>query len=242
MSGEGTDLTKVWQKGWGKLLFLMALVLAGAASARLLGLQDLLRLENLARLKAWIDGFGPFAPLVFIVGYILAELLFVPGLPITVLGGVAFGPIWGTVYVSIASTIGASLCFLIARHGAREMVERWVRGDPRFQRIDQASAEHAWRIIMITRLVPLIPFNLQNYAYGLTKVRFLTYALTSWLCMLPGTAAYTFAGGALSEGGGDIRRTLAYLGIAGALLVLISLIPRQLQRRSRVADVLLKSE
>ncbi|MCZ7624590.1 MAG: TVP38/TMEM64 family protein [Candidatus Methylomirabilis sp.] len=179
------------------------------------GLQEILSLKNLAHLKVWIDSFGSLAPLVFITGYILAVIFFVPGLPITVLGGVAFGPIWGTVYVSIASTIGVALTFLIARYGARGMVERWVSENRRLAKIDQAVARYGWQIVMITRLVPLFPFNLQNYAYGLTRIGFWSHLLTSWPCMLPGTVAYTFAGGALSEGGGDIQRTLLYLGIAG---------------------------
>ncbi|MBI2882485.1 MAG: TVP38/TMEM64 family protein [Candidatus Methylomirabilis oxyfera] len=225
---------------WGRLLLFGGLVLGGAMLARLFGLQEFLNLKHLADLKAWIEGFGPFAPLVFIMGYILAVIFFVPGLPITVLGGVAFGPIWGTVYVSIASTIGVALTFLIARYGARGMVERWVSGNPRLAKIDQAIARHGWRIVMITRLVPLFPFNLQNYAYGLTRIEFWRYLLVSWSCMLPATVAYTFAGGALSEAGGDIQRTLLYLGIAGSLLVLVSLIPRWLHKTSPATDDLLR--
>jgi len=216
------------------------IVLGGAFLAKIFGFQEILSLKNLAHLRAGIERFGPFAPLVFIAGYILAVIFFVPGLPITVLGGVAFGPIWGTVYVSIASTIGVALTFLIARYGAREMVERWVAESPRLTKIDQAVAHHGWQIVMITRLVPLFPFNLQNYAYGLTRIEFWRYLLVSWSCMLPATAAYTFAGGALSEAGGDIQRTLLYLGIAGSLLVLVSLIPRWLHKTSPATDDLLR--
>lgn len=105
--------------------------------------------------------------------------------------------------------------------------------------MDRQVARHGWRIVMLTRLVPIFPFNLQNYAYGITRIGFWPYAITSSICMLPGTAAFTFAGGALSDGRGDVTRTLAYLGIAGVLLVLISLIPRWLQRRSNLAGDLL---
>jgi len=224
---------------WPRLLLLGGIVLGGAFLVRSFGLQGVLSLHNIVHLKAWIEEFGPLAPLVFITGYILAVIFFAPGLPITVLGGVAFGPLWGTVYVSIASTIGVAVAFLIARYGARGMVERWLEESPRFAKIDQAVARHGWRIVMITRLVPLFPFNLQNYAYGLTHIGFWSYLFTSWPCMLPGTAAYTFAGGALSEGGGDIQRTMTYLGIAGILLVLVSLVPQWLKLRSRIADELL---
>jgi uncharacterized membrane protein YdjX (TVP38/TMEM64 family) len=194
-----------------------------------------------ARLKQWIEGFGALAPVVFIAGYVIAVVFFVPGLPITVLGGVAFGPVWGTLYVWIAATTGAALSFLVARYAVRSTVERWVRASPRLSRLDELAAEHGWRIVMLTRLVPLFPFNLQNYAYGLTRIGFWPYAITSSICMLPGTAAFTFAGGALSEGRGDVRRTLGYLAVAGVLLVLVSLIPRWLQRRSRVAGDLLRA-
>ena len=234
-------MSEVTQKStrWGRLLLLGGILLGGAFLVRSFGLQEILSLHNVVRLKAWIEEFGPLAPLVFIAGYILAVIFFIPGLPITVLGGVAFSPFWGTVYVSIASTIGVAVAFLIARYGARGVVERWLEESPRLGRIDQAVARHGWRIVMITRLVPLFPFNLQNYAYGLTRIGFWSYLLTSWPCMLPGTVAYTFAGGALSEGGRDIQRTMTYLGIAGILLVLVSLVPQWLKLRSRIADELL---
>jgi uncharacterized membrane protein YdjX (TVP38/TMEM64 family) len=228
------------KRGWVRPAIILFLIAGGIIAARALGLGDLIRLENVARLKQWIEGYGALAPVVFIAGYILAVVFFVPGLPMTVLGGVAFGPLWGTLYAWIAATIGAGLAFLAARYAVRSAVERWVAASPRLQKLDRQVAEYGWRIVMLTRLVPLFPFNLQNYAYGLTRIGFWPYFITSSICMLPGTAAFTFAGGALSEGRGDIKRTLLYLGTAGVLLVLISLIPRWLQRRSTLAGDILK--
>jgi len=229
------------RRGWVRPAMVVGLIVAGVIAARAFGLGEAIRFENLARLKQWIESYGALAPAIFIVGYILAAVFFVPGLPITVLGGVVFGPVWGTVYVWIAATIGAALAFLVARYAVRSTVERWVRASPRLARVDGQVAEHGWRIVMLTRLVPIFPFNLQNYAYGVTRIGFWPYVITSSVCMLPGTAAFTFAGGALSEGRGEVKRTLAYLAIAGVLLVLISLIPRWLQRRSRLAGELLKA-
>jgi uncharacterized membrane protein YdjX (TVP38/TMEM64 family) len=203
-----------------------------------LGLHGVLRLDNLARLNDWIDGWGVWGPLVFMTGYVLLELVFFPALPLTLLGGLAFGPVWGTVYVSVAATIGAALAFLVARHTARGLVEIWVARNPRLRAIDRAVARHGWRILMITRLVPLFPYNLQNYAYGLTPLPFWPYVGITWVCMLPATLAYTLAGGALS-GGPDPRRVATSLGVAAVLLVLLSLLPRWLTRRSRVAGELL---
>src|SRR5262249_46012094 len=220
--------------------WLRPVIVIGAIAARVLGFGAAIRLENLARLKQAVEDYGTLAPAVFIGGYILAAVFFVPGLPITVLGGAVFGPIRGTFYVWIAATIGASLAFLVARYALRGTVESWVRASPRLARIDGLVAEHGWRIVMLTRLVPLFPFNLQNYAYGITRIGFWRYAITSSLCIIPGTAAFTFAGGALTEGRGDIRRTLLYVGLAGVLLVLISSLPRWIGRRSRLAGDLLK--
>jgi len=218
---------------------IIAVLVAGVILARALGVTDYLRLENLARLKETIESHGVAGPILYVIGYVLAVVLFVPGLPITLLGGLAFGPVRGTVYVSIAATIGAGSAFLVARYALRKVVEGWVQSNPRLAGMDAAVARDGWRIVMITRLVPLFPFNLQNYAYGLTRIGFWTYLVTSWICMLPGTAAYTFAGGALSEGASDVRRTLVYLAIAGVLIVMVSLIPRMLKRRSQAASDLL---
>ena len=228
------------KQSWLRPVIVVAVIVAGILAARAFGLGEAIRLENLSRLKRAIEGYGGLAPLIFIAGYVLAAVLFVPGLPMTVLGGVVFGPIWGTVYVWIAATVGAGLAFLVARYAVRTTVERWVQASPRLARVDGQVAEHGWRIVMLTRLVPVFPFNLQNYAYGITRIGFWSYVITSAICMLPGTAAFTFAGGALSDGRGQIRRTLAYLAMAGVLLVLISLIPRWLARRSRLAGELRK--
>jgi uncharacterized membrane protein YdjX (TVP38/TMEM64 family) len=229
------------KRRWVRPVVAIGLIAAGVAAGRALGLGDTVSLEHLARLKPAIEGHGALAPAVFVVGYVLAVVFFVPGLPMTVLGGLAFGPLWGTLYVWIAASIGCALAFLVARYAVRGTVEGWVRASPRLARIDGQVAEHGWRLVMLTRLVPLFPFNLQNYAYGITRIGFWPYAVTSSICMLPGTAAFTLAAGALSEGRGHVRRTLAYLALAGVLLVALSLIPRWLGRRSRLAGDLLKS-
>ena len=190
-------------------------------------------------LKGAVESSGALGPIVFIAGYAVAELLFVPALPLTLLGGLLFGPVLGTAYVSIGAAMGAALAFLAARHVLRGTVERWAAGSPRLARIDRAVAEHGWRVLVITRLVPLFPFNLQNFAYGLTGIGFWPFVGISWLCILPGTAAFAFAGSALADGAADPRRALAWLGAAAVLVVGLSLLPRVIARRSRAAGALL---
>lgn len=211
-----------------------------AVLLRALGVADLVRLENLTRLRERIDAFGPWAPVVFMVGYVVAIVAFVPALPLTLLGGLVFGTVWGAVYVSAAATVGACLAFLIARYAARAAVERWIAGWPALVRMDRAVARHGFRIVMITRLVPIFPFTLQNYAYGLTSIRFWSYAVTSFLCVLPATVAFTAAAGAMVAGAWDARRMILLLALAGVLVVGLSLLPRWLRGRSAALDDLLR--
>lgn len=197
---------------------------------RYYGVTEYIDIRNVHKIKEWVSGFGIIAPLVYICFYIVGTLFFLPGLPITVLSGIAFGPVWGVVYAVIGAIIGVSLAFLVARYVARGLVENWVDGNTQFQKIDEKVEQEGWRILMFTRLVPIFPFNLQNYAYGLTKIRFMTYVLVSGIFMLPGTIAYVQIGGALVSGEGSLKKTLIYLSIAGVLIVLLSLIPKFLRR------------
>jgi uncharacterized membrane protein YdjX (TVP38/TMEM64 family) len=222
----------------GRLALLALGVLGAGVLAWSLGLHDLVRPERIAHVRAAIEAYGTWGPVVYVAGYVVAELLFVPALPLTLLGGLVFGPLWGTVYTWIAATLAAAAAFLVARHLARDTVERWMAGSPRLGRIDAAVQRHGWRILMVTRLVPLFPFNLQNFAYGLTRIPFWTYVGVSSICILPGTVAFTLAGGALSGGGGPTR-VLWTLAASAVLIVLVSLAPRWLTRRSAAARELL---
>jgi uncharacterized membrane protein YdjX (TVP38/TMEM64 family) len=225
---------------WRRAALIAGVLLAGMIVARAFGFTAYLRFESLSRFTETIEGYGVLGPVIYIVAYVLGVVFFVPGLPMTLLGGLVFGPVRGAAYVWIAATIGAALAFLVARYGLRGLVEGWVARYARLARMDEAVARDGWRIVMITRLVPLFPFNLQNYAYGVTRIGFWAYLTTSAVCMIPATVAYTFAAGALSRGGGDLRWTLGYLAVAGVLIVLVSLIPRFLERRNRAAGALLR--
>lgn len=231
-------LDAVARRRWSRALLLVAALGGGALLARWAGLGDLLNLDGLRRFRDWIHGYGAWAPVVFIAGYVVAKLCFFPALPLTLLGGIAFGPLRGTIYVSIAATLGASLAFLAARYALRGLVEDWIARSPRLARLDAAVAQYGWRILMVTRLVPLFPFTLQNFAYGLTRIHFGVYVGVSWVCMLPATIAYTLAASALAEGDRDPGRLLASLGVAAVILVALSLLPAWLGRRSRAAAAL----
>ncbi len=194
------------------------------------GVTDNIRLENVPKIKTWVASFGAVAPLVYIGLYFVSTVFFLPGTPVTVLAGFVFGPLWGVLYASIASIISVSAAFLIARYVARDLVENWVKDNAQFRKIDTQVEEQGWRIVMLTRLVPIFPFNLQNYAYGLTSIRFTTYVIVSAIFMLPATTVFVQLGGAFVSGEGNIWKTLLYLGAAGVLLLLLSLLPKFLQK------------
>lgn len=210
-------------------LILIVAVAAGVATAWKLGAFELVSIDNIDRMDAWFDGFGIWAPVVFILLWIAACVLFLPGLPISIAGGLVFGAVWGTVYTTIGANLGAAAAFLIGRYVARSMVEQRMTANARLRRIDQGVKRHGWRMLMITRLVPIFPFNIQNFVYGLTDISFGTYVLVSLVCMLPGTVAYNFAAGAVRTG--DFGMTLWYLGIAAISFVVLSLLPGWLRRR-----------
>jgi uncharacterized membrane protein YdjX (TVP38/TMEM64 family) len=177
-------LPTVARWGSGALILLAVLVLARALpTERLLGV-----------VRAWIDGLGLWGPLALGAIYILAALLFVPGSLLTLAAGAIYGLLLGTIIVSVASTTAAALAFLIARHAARDTVRRKVERSPRLAAVDAAIGEEGWKVVMLLRLSPAVPFNLQNYLYGVTAVRFWPCVLASWLAMLPATFMYVYLG------------------------------------------------
>lgn len=199
-------------------------VLALLAVAFLLVFLYFLDVQELFQVAlAWISDLGPWGPVFFIVFYILATVLFLPGLIPTMAAGVLFGVIRGTLLVSISSISGATLAFLTGRYLAREWVAAMIRGNQKFEAIDAAVAQEGWKIVGLTRLSPVFPFNLLNYAFGLTQVSLKDYFLASWIGMLPGTVMYVYigslAGNLASLGSGERSRTPAEWALYGVGLM-----------------------
>ncbi len=184
-----------------------------------------------AALETWIHEAGIVAPLLFILVYALAAVLFLPGTVVTLAGGALFGPVLGTLYNLTGATLGATLAFLIARYLASDWVMQKAGG--RAKQLINGVEEEGWRFVAFVRLVPLFPFNLLNYALGLTRLRLSHYIIASYICMLPGAAAYTYLGyagrEALAGGEGIIRKAL----LALALLAMVAFLPRLISRLRR---------
>ncbi len=182
-------------------------------------------------LVARLQGLGPSARCWFVLFYALATLILVPGSLLTVAGGMAFGLFWGTLLSLLGATVGATLAFLIARYvtagwldkNQRHLVAQVVRG----------VEKEGWRFVAFIRLVPIFPFNLVNYALGLTRIGMATYVVTSFICMAPGAAAYAYIGYAseslLARKADSIKIAVS----AAGLLVALALLPRLVRRFRR---------
>jgi uncharacterized membrane protein YdjX (TVP38/TMEM64 family) len=188
--------------------------------------------------EAWIESQGPRGPVLFGILYVVAVVLLVPGSALTLAAGALFGLFLGTVIVSLASTTGATLAFLIGRYLARDRVVESVRRHPRLAAVEQAVREGGWKIVALLRLSPAVPFNVQNYLYGVTGIRLGPYVLTSWLAMLPGTFLYVYLGAigreSVEAAGGPRQRGVAEWAmlIVGLLatLILTVYVARQARR------------
>jgi uncharacterized membrane protein YdjX (TVP38/TMEM64 family) len=187
----------------------------------------------------WISSLGAVAPIVFIGAYVAACVLFIPGSIMTIGAGVLFGVFRGSIYVSIGATAGATAAFLIGRYFARDWVAAKLAGNATFNAIDAAVGREGWKIVGLTRLSPVFPFNLLNYAYGLTSVSLRDYLLASWLGMLPGVVMYTYIGSLIGDltriGAAPTKRPAGYwiLNVVGlAATVAVALYAARIARRA----------
>ena len=208
-----------------KGVLVLCMIAALVAVANYFDLQQLFR-----QALAWISGLGAVGPLVFIGLYIIACVLLLPGSLLTLGAGVVFGVIKGSWVVSVASTLGATCAFLVGRYLARDWVGDKIASHDKFRAIDEAVAAQGWKIVGLTRLSPVFPFNLLNYAFGLTQVKFKHYVIASWLGMLPGTIMYVYIGSLAGDlatlGSGERTRTpgewvLYGVGLAATVVVTV---------------------
>ena len=219
MTSDSVSNRRVGRLRWVAIAAAIALVLA---MMRIVPID-----RGIAVFEEWVAALGLWGPLVFAVVYVLAALAFVPGSLLTLAAGAVFGLGLGTVVVSLASTLTAATAFLIARYLARARVEVAARADARFAAIDAAVGKGGWKIVGLLRLSPAVPFSLSNYLFGLTPVRFIPYAVTSFVAMLPGTFLYVYLGyagrvGAEAAAGDAGRSPLEWALLAVGLLATVA--------------------
>lgn len=204
---------------WWRPVVLLAVITTIFVLGHLFGFGD-----RLGALRDWIKSLGPWGPVVFVLTFAASAVLAIPGSILAVAAGALFGSFLGVIVDSIGSTLGASLAFLVARHFARDAVAHWLSGNEKFRRIDQLTARRGAIIVGLTRLVPLFPYDLLNYSFGLTSIPFRTYVFWSWLCMLPGTVLYVAGADAVFTGisQGEVSwGALATIAIAAVVVIIL---------------------
>ena len=208
----------------------LALVLAAAALWAALNSGRL----DAAALTDWVARLGMWGPVIFVASFAFGTAVFVPGAAFGLAGGALFGPILGTALNLTGATLGATLAFLIARYLAADWVSRKAGGRLK-QLIDGVEAE-GWRFVAFVRLVPLFPFNLSNYALGLTRIPLKHYVLATFIAMAPGTIAFTWLGHAGRSALAGETEAIRYALLAFALLAAVIVLPRLIGRLRRSAD------
>jgi uncharacterized membrane protein YdjX (TVP38/TMEM64 family) len=211
----------------GRLATLAVIIVALFLAMKFLPVQQWLRSFN-----DWVGHMGVVGIFIFVGVYVAATVLLAPGAILTIGSGFAFGLWKGFLAVSAGSTIGAALAFLVARFIARAKVEAIAKQNEKFQNIDKAIGKEGANLIFLLRLSPVIPFNLSNYFYGLTAVRFWPYVFASWIGMMPGTLLYVYIGTAgkaavAAAAGGQMVKygwqywTFMSVGLAATVIVTI---------------------
>ena len=214
-------------KKYKNLIIFFVLFSTGVFIISKTGIADQLSIENIPQLKEQFLALGWLAYFSYFCLYAILCLFFLPVFPTTILGSLLFGPLLATILVVCASSVGLAMGFLIARYTFRDFLLEKFGSLRSFKKIDKGVKEQGWRILMITRLIPF-PFSLQNYMYGLTDIKFLTYWGLSTLFLIPGTIAYTFSAGAILSG--EFSSTnLIYLGIGALCFVGLSFVPKLLK-------------
>jgi len=179
-----------WSIGtWIRIAILLLAIIAIVVAVVVFKVQRYLPafLELIAKLGIW-------GKIIFVVVYIVATVCFIPGSALTLGGGFLFGLYWGIFLVWVGATTGCTLAFLLGRTALRSWIEKKVDQYPAFKAVDAAIAAQGWKIVLLVRLAPILPFNLLNYGLALTKISLLHYVLASAVGMLPGTALYVYIG------------------------------------------------
>lgn len=195
----------------------------------------------LPEFSAWVDGLGVWGPVVFVLGYVVATVAFIPGSLLTLAGGAIFGLAEGVVLVFAGASLGATAAFLASRYLVRGAIEKRVAAEPRFAAIDRAVGREGFKIVLLLRLTPVVPFVLLNYALGLTRVKLGAY-VRAFVGMLPATLLYVYYGRVLGDvaelaaGGGEERgwgdHALLAVGLI-ATVAAVALIVRVARRALR---------
>ncbi len=217
--------TRSWKDGWKPvfLIFFLALILVLFKILHLGG--------QLTALQDWIKSLGAWGPVVFTLIYAAWVLAALPVTLFAFLAGILFGTVVGVIVSNIGITVGACLAFLVARYFARESVNHYLGRFESFKKLDQWMASNGVWVVILTRLFPLLPFNLLNYAFGLTRINFWAYAFWSWLCMIPGVIVYVAGADAVHQGLSGERIPWNLVAVVGGMMVFLAALSGLLKQK-----------
>lgn len=195
--------------------------------------------DDLTALATDLAGRGTAGALAFGAIYVIATVAFLPGSLLTLTAGAVFGVVKGVAIVFPSAVVGSTLAFVLSRYAIRPVIERRVADDPRFDAIDRAVGREGLWIVFLLRLSPLMPYNLLNYALGLTRVPLSRYVLAS-VGMIPGTILYVYSGRAIGDvvaiaGGAAAERGAAYYALLAIGLLATAVVTLRISRIAREA-------
>lgn len=199
------------------LKFLLILLIVAAVGYGLVSTGAIQHLKDIHKLQELISGLGMWGPLVFVIIFMLVTVTCISVVPVAVVGGLVFGPVKGVLFAAIGAGLGLSAAFLIARYVARDAIEKKFGNTEVFKKINKGVETDGWFILAITRFLPIFPFGIQNYVYGLTSINFLQYAILSTLFILPGSSVFVILAGAVASG--DTAKA-GKMAVAASLILL----------------------
>ncbi|ADI00760.1 TVP38/TMEM64 family protein [Salisediminibacterium selenitireducens] len=183
------------------------------------------KIQSISAMQEFIEGFGVMGYVIFVLVFMASAVFLLPGAIFPIVGGVAFGPVLGGILSLMGATLGAAAAFLVAKYLARDMIMKKFKGNPIFDKIDKGVEENGVSFLILTRFVPVFPYNVQNYVYGLTSLGFWKFTIVSGITMAPGAMIYAFMAGQIAREGVSMTLVLQFAA-AGIILFLLSLVPK----------------
>ncbi|HCG6787913.1 TPA: TVP38/TMEM64 family protein [Vibrio parahaemolyticus] len=214
-----------------KIALIVAVIALALFAAKQTGILELI--TDIKSLQDWIASFGVWGYAVFVAAFVFACVFLLPGSAFTIVAGIVFGPIKGGVLALFSATLGAVAAFIVARFLLRNTIMKKFGDNPIFKKIDDGVAANGTSFLILTRLVPVFPFSLQNYAYGLTSLNLGTYALVSLLTMAPGAFIFAYMAGDIATNGVSVM-LLVKFAVAGLVLFGMSLIPKYIAKKKGI--------
>jgi len=228
---EHTDKTEKKKGGFAKIIIIVAIIAAVFFVANRLGFTD--RIQDIPAMQAWFQSLGIIGYAVFIVLFIIAAVFMLPAAPFTIIAGITFGSVLGAILALVAATIGAMAAFAVARYVARDTIVNKFKDNRIFAKVEKGFEQNGISFLILTRLVPIFPYNVQNYAYGITPVNFLTFSGISFITMAPGAFIYAFMAGEIVANGFSVKLMIQF-AVAGVILFLVSLIPKYIAKKKGI--------